>query len=187
MSFFTGSFTDIQMSAFQVPITSLNTAGFTLFPETVFFQTLSGEPSYPDLDTCKQCDRQFVGQFGNNGCDSGYYCNEAALCAPCDSAALCGPTCSPCGGTTPFCINENSKVSCAECRSDLDCKTGFSCDPTLHVCNQCNVDSDCPRGNELRRAHLPVVRRDGQVRGQLVQLLSGRGERQADAVHQPPG
>jgi len=148
MSFFVGSFTDIQTPANLVPITSLNTAGFTLFPQTDFFQTLSGEPSFPDLDTCQQCARQFVGQSGNNGCVSGYYCNEAALCAPCDTATLCGPSCSPCGGMTPFCVNENATLTCAECRTDVDCKTGFSCDPTLHVCNQCNTDSDCPRGNE---------------------------------------
>lgn len=29
--------------------------------------------------------------------NSGYYSNEAALCAPCDTALFCGPTYSPCG------------------------------------------------------------------------------------------
>ncbi len=85
MSFFTGSFTDIHISANQVPITSLSTAGFTLFPVTDFFQTLSGEQSFPDVTQCEQCNREFVGQFGNNGCPAAYFCNEAALCAPCDS------------------------------------------------------------------------------------------------------
>jgi outer membrane exchange protein TraA len=146
MSYFKGPFTDFQRSINDPAGKNLKTSGFTLFKETSFFQTLSGSPSYPDLDTCKQCDRQFVGQIGNNGCDSGYYCNEAALCAPCDTAVYCGPTCSPCGGMTPFCINTNGKLECANCRTDLDCKEGFSCDPATHVCNECNVDTDCPRG-----------------------------------------
>jgi outer membrane exchange protein TraA len=143
MSFFTGTFTDFDLPANQVPITSLNSAGFTLFPVTRFFQTLSGEQSYPDINACKQCDRQFVGQFGNNGCDAGYYCNEAALCAPCDTAIFCGPTCAPCGGMTPFCVNINSQLACGECRTDGDCPKGLSCDPVTHVCNACNVDADC--------------------------------------------
>ena len=148
MSYFTGTFTDFDQTATQVPVTSLNSAGFTLFSNTDFFQTLSGSPSYPSLDACKQCDRQFVGQFGNNGCDPAYYCNEAALCAPCDTAIYCGPSCSPCGGMTPFCINVNAQLQCGQCRTDTDCKAGFSCDPTTHVCNQCNVDGDCTRGHE---------------------------------------
>jgi outer membrane exchange protein TraA len=148
MSYFTGTFTDFQQTATQVPVTPLNTAGFTLFPVTDFFQTLSGSPSYPDVAQCKQCNREFVGQFGNNGCDSAYYCNEAALCAPCDTSIYCGPSCSPCGGMTPFCIDINSQLQCGQCRTDTDCKAGFSCDPTTHVCNQCNVDSDCTKGHE---------------------------------------
>ena len=32
-----------------VPIVNLSAAGFTLFDNTAFFQTLSGEPSFPDL------------------------------------------------------------------------------------------------------------------------------------------
>jgi outer membrane exchange protein TraA len=154
MSFFTATFCDIDYPANLVPTAgmcpnpSLNTTGFTLFPVTRFFQTLSGQPSYPNIDQCKQCDRQFVGQLGNNGCDMGYYCNEAALCAPCDSAIYCGPSCSPCGGMTPFCININAQMQCGQCRTDTDCKQGFSCDPVTHVCNQCNVDADCTRGHE---------------------------------------
>jgi hypothetical protein len=129
-----------------VPVVSLKDAGFTLFPPDQFFQTISGSPSFPDLAKCQQCDRQFVGQTGNNGCTSGYYCNEAALCAPCDTAYFCGPTCSPCGGNTPFCINDNGQTKCAACVKDSDCKNGFSCDPILHVCQECNVDTDCPKG-----------------------------------------
>jgi outer membrane exchange protein TraA len=148
MTFFTGTFTDFQQSAFMIPITSLNTAGFTLYPVTDFFQTLSGQPSYTDPTKCQQCDRMFVGHYGNNGCDASYYCNEAALCAPCNTDLFCGPTCSPCGNMTPFCVNANAQFQCGECRTNLDCKQGFSCDPTTHVCNQCNTDGDCNQGME---------------------------------------
>jgi outer membrane exchange protein TraA len=146
MSLFDGTFTDFQRSINDPMGVNLKTAGFKLFEASSFFQTLSGQPSYPNLDQCKQCDRQFVGQIGNNGCDMGYYCNEAALCAPCDTAVYCGPTCSPCGGMTPFCINVNQKLTCSQCRDDNDCKQGFSCDPVNHTCNECNQDPDCPRG-----------------------------------------
>ncbi|MFO0758718.1 MAG: outer membrane exchange protein TraA family protein [Byssovorax sp.] len=148
MAYFFGDFVDFQRSTKQPPFISLKDAGFTLFPQTFFTQTVSGQPSYPDVNKCKQCDRQFVNLPGNNGCDPGYYCNEAALCAPCDSALLCGPTCSPCGGDTPFCINSNGKLECGQCRNDFDCKDGFSCDVVKHVCQECNVDADCPRGKE---------------------------------------
>lgn len=146
MSYFLGDFMDFQRSAQQVPVVNLKTAGFTLFKQDAFFQTLSGAPAFPTPAACQQCDRQFVNHAGNNGCGGGYYCNDAALCAPCDTAIFCGPTCSPCGGSTPFCINGNAKVECGACRTDLDCATGFSCDPSTHVCNQCNVDGDCDRG-----------------------------------------
>lgn len=146
MSFLDGTFTDFELPANQMPVTSLKGAGFTLYQPVDFFQTLSGAPSYPDIDACKQCDRQFVNQAGNNGCDPGYYCNDAALCAPCDTAIFCGPTCSPCGGDTPFCINENQQIQCGQCRTSFDCKEGFQCDPLLHICQECNEDPDCPRG-----------------------------------------
>ncbi|MFT3764608.1 MAG: outer membrane exchange protein TraA family protein [Minicystis sp.] len=147
MSFFIGDFVDFQRPYNQVPVVSLKDAGFTLFAQTNFFQTIAGTPSFSDPDKCKQCDRQFVGSTGgNNGCDLAFYCNEAALCAPCDTAYFCGPSCSPCGEMTPFCINENGTFTCVACTSDKDCKTGFSCDPILHVCNECNVDTDCAKG-----------------------------------------
>jgi outer membrane exchange protein TraA len=139
MSYFTGAFTDIDSPSTQVPPDggmnpNLSTAGFTLFPVTRFFQTLSGAPSYPSLDQCKQCDRLLVGQAGNTGCDPSYYCNEAALCAPCDTDLFCGPSCMPCGGMTPFCVATNGMPACAECRTDKDCQMGSSCDPTTHTC-----------------------------------------------------
>ncbi|MCK6592501.1 MAG: hypothetical protein L6Q76_33520, partial [Polyangiaceae bacterium] len=132
----------------QVSLTVSNKdRGGILFTPESFFHTLSGEPSFPDLNQCQQCDRQFVNQAGNNGCVPGYYCNEAALCAPCDTAIFCGPTCSPCGGETPFCVNINGKDECGGCRDDYDCKAGFECDPIKHVCHECNDDDDCVKGD----------------------------------------
>lgn len=146
MSLFDGTFTDIEQKSTEPGATSLKDSGFTLFPHTRFFQTLSGEHPFADPNACKQCDRQFVNLPGNNGCVPGYYCNEAAVCAPCDSALLCGPSCAPCGGDTPFCINVNGQNECGGCRTDYDCKEGFSCDPIKHVCNECEENDDCPRG-----------------------------------------
>jgi outer membrane exchange protein TraA len=149
LSYFTGTFTDFEAPANQIPVTSLKDAGFTLFPADRFFQTVSGDPSFPDVNQCQQCDRQFVNHAGNNGCPAAYYCNEAALCAPCDTAIFCGPSCSPCGGATPFCINGNGKAVCGGCRDDNDCKQNFHCDTTIHECQECNVDADCPeRGHQ---------------------------------------
>lgn len=148
MSYFIGTFTDFERPANQPPVVNLKDAGFTLFPPTSFFQTLSGNPSFPDLNACQQCDRAFVNQPGNNGCLGGYYCNEAALCAPCDTNTLCGPTCSPCGGATPFCVNLNGNLTCGGCRTDMDCANGFTCDPITKECNECNEDSDCPKGEK---------------------------------------
>jgi outer membrane exchange protein TraA len=149
MSYFVGTFTDFEIPAKQPPITKLSDLGFKLFAPKSFAMTVSGELPFPDPNVCKQCDRQFVNLPGNNGCGLGYYCNEAALCGPCDSAALCGPTCSPCGGATPFCINTNGQLDCGSCRTDLDCKVGFTCDLIKHECNQtheCEDDSTCERG-----------------------------------------
>lgn len=143
MSMFEGTFTDIE-EVIGEP-NSLKKAGFKLFQPTAFFQTLSGEHPFGDPNQCKQCDRQYVNK-GNTDCVPGYYCNEAAVCAPCDSALLCGPSCSPCGGDTPFCVNINGQNACGGCRTDYDCKEGFSCDPIKHVCNECEENDDCPRG-----------------------------------------
>lgn len=146
MSYLMGSFEDFERPSSQSPVIQLDEAGFTLFQPIQFFQTLSGSPAFADLDQCKQCDRQFVNRAGNNGCDGGYYCNDAALCAPCDTSLFCGPTCSPCGAATPFCINRNGDNTCVECLEDSDCRDGFQCDPATNTCNECNVDADCGRG-----------------------------------------
>ncbi|MDI1442612.1 outer membrane exchange protein TraA family protein [Polyangium sp. 6x1] len=136
ISYFVGDFDDFKRGANTPPIVKLNEAGFTLLPSTSFFQTLSGTPSYPDLGVCKQCERQFVNQAGSNGCDAGQYCNEAALCAPCDTNELCGPSCAPCGGDTPFCVNLNGNLQCGGCRTDADCPSGATCDPNTKTCNE---------------------------------------------------
>jgi outer membrane exchange protein TraA len=122
MSFFAGSppapFTsDFQVPADQAPIVPLDPpdagVGFTLFGFTDFFQTVSGRPSYTNLAQCEQCNRQFVGEISGTGCDAGFYCNEAALCAPCDNASYCGTTCSPCGGAMPVCVAVDGGFDCA--------------------------------------------------------------------------
>ncbi|AUX42722.1 hypothetical protein SOCE26_041550 [Sorangium cellulosum] len=146
MSYLIGDFDDYELGASEPGSVSLEEEGFTPFEPTQFFQTLSGSPSFPDLDQCQQCNRQFVGVDGNNGCPSSYYCNEAALCAPCDTAYYCGASCVECKGDTLFCIDINGEYECAQCRDDYDCCDGFSCDPVTHTCNECNVDPDCPRG-----------------------------------------
>ena len=144
------AFVDFERPANQAPIVKLKGAGFQLFPPEMFSQTISGQPSFPDINACQQCDRQFVNQPGNNGCPSSYYCNEAALCAPCDSAKVCGPTCSPCEGNTPFCINLAGQFQCAECEMDSQCgDPKCHCDPQAHacVCHECEEDKDCAKGS----------------------------------------
>lgn len=140
------AFVDFERPANQAPVVKLKGAGFALFAPEDFSQTISGQPSFPDVNQCQQCDRQFVNQPGNHGCPSGYYCNEAALCAPCDSAVVCGPTCSPCIGDTPFCINLKGKFQCVECQVDEQCQPGYKCDDELHICHECESDGDCKKG-----------------------------------------
>lgn len=146
----------------------LNDFGFQLITADKFFQTETGRPSdEANLDQCTQCNRFDVNQPGNGGCgdNSGQYCNGAALCAPCDTATKCGPSCSPCGLSTPNCININSTYTCVECVDDNQCKgvcdsthtckgeckvdgdcPNGRCDPTDNMCRGCNDDGDCPNG-----------------------------------------
>lgn len=148
------TFMDVEVTPNQDP-NKLSNAGFKLFPPEMFSQTLSGEQSFPDVSACKQCPRQFANVPGNGTCDAGYYCNDAALCAPCDTAKICGPTCSPCGGDTPFCVNVNGQFQCGGCVSDSDCPSAdpldaCSCDPKSHACvcehHECEKDDDCAKG-----------------------------------------
>ncbi|HEX8435330.1 outer membrane exchange protein TraA [Archangium sp.] len=145
ISILVGTFGDFERSANQAPIVKLRDAGFTLLAPASFYQTESGRPSYPDPNQCQQCNRQYANTAGNNGCDSGYYCNGAALCAPCDSAVFCGPSCSPCGASTPLCLNRNGTFTCVQCSDDSQCPNG-RCDSTTNECRGCRTDANCPKG-----------------------------------------
>ncbi|WNG61599.1 outer membrane exchange protein TraA [Archangium gephyra] len=145
MSMFIGSYTDIEHEATQVPFISLKDDGFTLVSHDAFYQTESGRQSYTDPARCEQCNRQYANTAGNNGCGSGYYCNGAALCAPCDSSVFCGPSCSPCGAATPLCLNRNGTFTCAQCENDSQCPNG-RCDLETNQCRGCKTDAHCPKG-----------------------------------------
>ena len=140
-----GPFTDFERGASTAPVVELALNGFVLAPPELFFQTENGRPSFPsDLNRCEQCNRQFANAPGNGGCGSLYYCNAAALCAPCDSSLRCGEACSPCGISTPFCANVNGTTQCVGCTDDADCPTNGRCDLTDNTCRGCNDDADCP-------------------------------------------
>jgi outer membrane exchange protein TraA len=125
MSILEGAFEDFERPASQMPIINLRDAGFLLVTPSMFHHTESGQPSYPNLDQCAQCDRQYAGTPGNASCGSAHHCNAAALCAPCDSASFCGDSCSPCGIQTPFCVAQaGGGYACAECGQDADCPGG---------------------------------------------------------------
>jgi outer membrane exchange protein TraA len=154
-SLFEGTFTDFERAATQTPIVKLNEAGFSLVAPERFFQTETGRPSFPDnpstpqdeLSQCQQCNRANANAPGNGGCgaNSGYYCNGAALCAPCDTARTCGPSCSPCGQSTPNCVNVNGTFTCVECTGDSQCPNG-RCDLSTHSCRGCSDSADCTDG-----------------------------------------
>jgi len=138
------NYEDTEQGVSQLPVISLKTDGFTLLPSTLFYQTESGRPSFEgDLNRCDQCNRRDADRSGNSTCGSSYYCNSAALCAPCDSSLFCGPACSPCGVSTPVCINRNGTFTCAQCSEDAQCPNG-RCDPVTNECRGCNDDNDCP-------------------------------------------
>lgn len=143
VSLFDGSFVNFEWPANDPPI-NLAANGFTLLQAFSFYHTESGRASFPDNPgQCQQCDRRFANQPGNNECPASYYCNGAALCAPCDSAAFCGDTCSPCGLSTPYCLNLNARYQCVQCTEDSQCPNG-RCDPDTNECRGCNDDGDCP-------------------------------------------
>ncbi|WP_375768422.1 outer membrane exchange protein TraA [Archangium gephyra] len=140
-----GTFSDFERPANAAPIIKLQGAGFALARPAAFYQTESGRPSYTDPARCEQCSRQYANTAGNNGCDPGYYCNGAALCAPCDSSVFCGPSCSPCGASTPLCLNRNGTFTCVQCSDDSQCPNG-RCDPDTNQCRGCKTDAHCPKG-----------------------------------------
>ena len=144
VSVFIGDFVDFERKASDNPV-NLRDSGFTVLEPARFFQTETGRQSYSDPTQCQQCKRQFTNTAGNNGCDPSYYCNGAALCAPCDSSTFCGPSCSPCGASTPLCHNRNGIFTCVQCTEDDQCPNG-RCDTTTNECRGCRTDANCPKG-----------------------------------------
>ncbi len=138
-----GSFTDFELPPGTAGSASLRVSGFSLLWPASFHQTESGVAPYADPAQCAQCNRQFANLPGNGGCGNNYYCNAAALCAPCTSSLFCGPSCSPCGQSTPVCTNVNGTHTCVQCEKDADCGGALKCDVASHTCQECNVDADC--------------------------------------------
>jgi outer membrane exchange protein TraA len=138
MSILQGAFTDFERGANQAPIVSLKNAGFTLMTPAMFHQTESGQPSFPDLTQCMQCNRQFVGDPGSNGCAAGSRCNAAALCAVCNTPSFCGNACTPCGAQRPFCESQGTGFECAQCRQASDCA-----DPGVCHTVACDATKTC--------------------------------------------
>ncbi|QDE84582.1 outer membrane exchange protein TraA family protein [Myxococcus xanthus] len=121
ISMYDGDFADFERAANTPPVINLAAAGFVLVTPEMFHQTESGQSLLPTLTECAQCNRQFSNGPGNGGCEAGYRCNAAALCAPCDSSLSCGASCSPCGASTPYCVNQTEDFVCAQCRDANDC------------------------------------------------------------------
>lgn len=104
-----------------------------------FFQTANGLLSYP-AGTCRQCNREYAKPSAmplpTNGsqCDSGFFCNAAALCEYCPYATddkLCTPNCIHCQNPAPICWRKDPNApensECVECLVETDCKDGASC------------------------------------------------------------
>jgi outer membrane exchange protein TraA len=158
LSILDGTFADFERTTTQTPIINLNDSGFLLVEPERFFQTETGRPSFPDINQCSQCNRANANAPGNGGCglNSGYYCNGAALCAPCDTSRVCGPSCSPCGQSTPHCVNINGTYTCAECEDDSQCG-GRRCDPDTKTCVGCLDDRACPNGQVCDKPNYTCV------------------------------
>ncbi|HEX2573668.1 MAG TPA: outer membrane exchange protein TraA family protein [Polyangia bacterium] len=149
LSILDNTFVDFELPANQAGSTNLRTAGFQLALASMFFLTENGQPiSSTNPTQCAQCNRQYANLAGNGDCgqNSGFYCNAAAVCAPCDSSQFCGRTCSPCGQAQPYCVNINANYQCAECRDNADCPGGRICDPDTHTCLECSRDEHCLHG-----------------------------------------
>ncbi|MBN1210567.1 MAG: outer membrane exchange protein TraA [Myxococcaceae bacterium] len=150
------NFEDFERAANDPPVVNLNGAKFTLVPPEKFFQTETGRPSFSDENQCAQCERRFANAPGNGGCGLGFYCNGAALCAPCDTSRVCGPSCSPCGQSTPNCVNVNGTFTCVECTDDTQCG-GRRCDLTTNTCTGCLEDRACPNGQVCDKTNYTCV------------------------------
>ncbi len=158
MALLDGAFTDFERPASQSPIVKLNDSGFLIIQPEQFFQTETGRPPFQDPTQCKQCNRANANAPGNGGCglNSGYYCNGAALCAPCDTSRICGLSCSPCGQSTPNCVNVKGTYTCVECTDDSQCG-GRRCDLTTHACTGCLEDRACPSGQVCDKLNYTCV------------------------------
>jgi len=161
------TFSDFERAANDPPVINLkddSSAGFTLVSPEMFFQTETGRPSFPNPDQCLQCNRANANNPGNGGAieqggcgiNSGYYCNGAALCAPCDTSRVCGPSCSPCGQSTPNCVNVNGTYACVECTDDTQCG-GRKCDLTTNTCKGCLEDRACGAGQVCDKLNYTCV------------------------------
>ncbi len=171
MSLFDGPFIDFETPTRDPTAPNLKTSGFVLVSPNQFFQTENGHPAGSPPTTppstayeCLQCKRAYANAPGNGGpiesggcgVNSGYYCNGAALCAPCDTARVCGLSCSPCGLSTPNCVNVNGTYTCVECENDSQCG-GRRCDTNTHTCTGCLVDSACPNGQVCDKLNYTCV------------------------------
>jgi hypothetical protein len=80
-----------------------------------------------------------TGATRNDICTAcGVACNEDATDRCVSRQCKCGAGNPPCGGTTPFCDDQNG--NCVQCRNSVDCPAGLQCvNSTCHLCN--------PQGN----------------------------------------
>ncbi|WP_437760434.1 outer membrane exchange protein TraA family protein [Sorangium sp. So ce1389] len=146
VSLLAGEFEDFHLGASESGSVSLAESGFTLLAPASFHQTLLGGAGASEGDTCAQCGREYIDLAGNNGCDPGFYCNTAALCAPCVLDAYCGPSCSPCSAGTPRCVVVEGTPACVACADDADCGAGEVCDPAAHACVAASPEPDPDAG-----------------------------------------
>jgi len=161
-----GFFPDFEKPTRDSTSLNLKASGFRLVAANKFFQTETGRPAgTPDpLYECLQCNRSKVNNPGNGGTieqggcglNSGYYCNGAALCALCDTSRVCGPSCSPCGQSTPNCVNVNGTYACVECTDDTQCG-GRKCDLTTNTCKGCLEDRACGAGQVCDKLNYTCV------------------------------
>lgn len=164
--------------------TTLRDAGFQLAAPTLFFQSVLGVHPFSQLTACQQCPRSNAGVMGGGprvGCPdptledirrgvSGFFCNEAAVCAPCREGNHCGSSCMPCMAPTPVCTDSNGTQICVQCEKDPDCDLTYpgqnrKCDKATKTCNECNVDPDCPKGKRCESNKCVDCSTDSQCAG----------------------
>ncbi|MCS6915089.1 MAG: outer membrane exchange protein TraA family protein [Myxococcales bacterium] len=169
-----GPFADIEeparMGAGQI---TLRDARFQLVAPTLFFQTVLGVHPFRNVTQCQQCPRDFAGAPGGGdlvGCPDEYFCNEAAVCAPCREGLHCGARCMPCQPPRPVCADINGVHQCVQCVEDADCELTYpggnrKCDKRTYTCEECNVDADCPKGKRCEQNKCVPCASDTQCAG----------------------